>query len=529
MADDGVLNDDALNSNNSVDTEIFLQDEDLSELSQVQQGFIRVIRGIEREIGDTTTGNNVREMVAEAYPPESLFDPELAAYPKIYLKLRSWLEKHGAGLGQHPSRRVYNLLAERLYSLEADVDQAKLLVRELFSRNRGQRGGGPPNGGGQRGSVGQMSADRIGQSIGMRYSKDSMKFTGAEDQAFHEYVGFYLKVARDFSLTNEQKLMFMYNIFAGEAMRFFDSHVDGHVETFSEAVLMMNKQYNSTTRQTAVQNRLTNLRHSKLVAKGMGNKEALEHVYETITKLSPQLPMNYRDDSHKRDYLRVAVVGISWARPPLGRLATVEMSFEQLYAELVSSLQLEEEFEEANDPVPSAASTAPATQGGAKQTFFAGQGMYGRPSKGVGSTRPGYSKSGGPPAKDGRGGRFDPLSIAGCFNCDDPKHLLKNCPKPINTIKATERKVAYYDKKTKGGRASVAAVLYQLALQVNPSATVGDANDLEDALIFGRIEDGAAAVEAADQHYVEDPEDEDDNAGQGSSSSSQQVGFHRGV
>lgn len=319
-------------------------------------------------------------------------------------------------------------------------------------------------------------------------------------------------MARDFSLTNEQKLMFMYDIFAGEAMRFFDSNVDGKVETISEAVLLMNKQYNSTTRQTAVQNRLTHLRHGKLVAKEMGNKEALEHIYETITKLSPQLPINYRDDSHKRDYLRVSVVGIPWARPPLGRLATVNMSFEQLYAELVCSLQLEEEFEEANDLNPSGASTSPVVQSSAKQTFFAGQGIYGRPNKGFGATRPGHGKGGGSSTKDGRGARFNPLSIAGCFNCDDPKHVLKNCPKPINTMKATERKVAYYDKKTKGGRTSVAAELYQLALQVNPSATVGDAHDLEDALIFGRPDDGTTTVEEADAHYVEGPEDQDGDA-----------------
>lgn len=79
-----------------------MEHENLSELSPVQQGFIRVIRGIEEEIGPTTTGFDVKVMVVEAYPPESLSDPDLAAYPKMYIQLRSWLDKHGAGLGQHP-------------------------------------------------------------------------------------------------------------------------------------------------------------------------------------------------------------------------------------------------------------------------------------------------------------------------------------------------------------------------------------------------------------------------------------------
>lgn len=383
------------------------------------------------------------------------------------------------------------------------------------------------NASGSRSSTGQaLSTDRIGQSIGMRYSKENMKFTGAEDQAFHEYVSFYLQVTRDFSLTNDQKLQFMYNIFGGEAKRYFDSHVEGHVATFSEAVLIMNKQYNSATRQTAVQNRLSNLRFGRLTAQGLTEKAALETIYKTITKLAPQLPMNYRDDSHKRDYLRLSVVGVPWARDPLGRLTTESMSLERLYAELSSELQLYEEFDAASEPNPNGVA---ATQAVVKPNFYAGQGVYGGPNKGVGASRPGSWKGKGPAPNDGRGTRFDPLSIAGCFNCDDPKHLLKNCPKPIDAIRATQRKVAYYDKKTKGGRASVAAVLYQLTLQINPTATVEDANHLEDLLVFGESKGQPATVEEADEHYlINDNDDDSDDPAQGSSST-KQVGFAQGI
>lgn len=523
MAD---VNDNSNDDRDSTTQDVFLKDEDLSVLSPAQQGFIRVIRGIKEEITESTTGNDVRAMVVEAYPPELLFDPDLAAYPKMFIKLRNWLDKHNAGLGNHPTRRVFNLLAERLYSTNADIEHAKDLARALLQprvqRAYGGAGGaGPAN---SRGAGQSLPMDRITQNIAMRYTKDGMKFTGAEDQAFHEHVGFYLKIARDFSLTVEQRLMFMYNMFDGEAMRFFDSNVDGHVQTFSEAVLIINKQYNSKTRQTAVQNRLTNLCLGRLVAEGASEKQALKTIYDTITKLAPQLPPNYRDDSHKVGYLRLSVVGVMWAKQTVGRLATEDLSFEQLYSELVNAQQLEVDWNAAPYRTDGGASGSQA--GVTKQNFFVGQGMYGRPNKGVGATRPGVARGGSVPAKDGRGQRFDPLTIAGCFNCDDPKHLLKDCPKPINTVKATRNKVSYFDKKTKGGRASVAAVLYQLAVQVNPSATVGEANDLEEVLVFGNPDGQSSGTQGSNANYLLDSDSDD--AAQGDSNTTQ-VGFPLGA
>lgn len=137
MADNGGNNDGniggggGLSDAGSTPTSIFLEGENLRELSMVQQGFIRVIRGIETESTDSTTAGEVKAMVVQAYPPEMLFDPELASYPRIYIKLRNWFDKYGAALGDRPSRRVYNLLADRLYTLDADREQAKELARKL--------------------------------------------------------------------------------------------------------------------------------------------------------------------------------------------------------------------------------------------------------------------------------------------------------------------------------------------------------------------------------------------------------------
>lgn len=43
--------------------------------------------------------------------------------------------------------------------------------------------------------------------------------------------------------------------------------------------------------------------------------------------------------------------------------------------------------------------------------------------------------------------RKNPLSIEGCFNCDDSRHMLRDFPLPRNTAKEEARKLDYFKKK----------------------------------------------------------------------------------
>lgn len=95
--------------------------------------------------------------------------------------------------------------------------------------------------------------------------------------------------------------------------------------------------------------------------------------------------------------------------------------------------------------------------------LFNCQGMYAHPARG-GGTVPSRSQS------TTAGGRFDPLTIAGCFNCEDPAHTMHSCPRPINAVKAAQCKLSYYNKKHAGGRAAAMSVLYELCVQLDISS-----------------------------------------------------------
>lgn len=94
-------------------------------------------------------------------------------------------------------------------------------------------------------------------------------------------------------------------------------------------------------------NELNALHLTLLQAQGKTEVVALEEVYQEITRKAPLQPLTHRGDAHKREVLRSAVVGATWATVPITRIATHELSFQGLYLELTSALLLTQEAEMA--------------------------------------------------------------------------------------------------------------------------------------------------------------------------------------
>lgn len=68
--------------------------------------------------------------------------------------------------------------------------------------------------------------------------------------------------------------------------------------------------------------------------------EALAKLYRSVIKLLRQAPISHQRDAHKVEFLRNAVVGTPWSIEPFSRVATHQLTFQQLYAELEAAWQL---------------------------------------------------------------------------------------------------------------------------------------------------------------------------------------------
>ena len=87
--------------------------------------------------------------------------------------------------------------------------------------------------------------------------------------------------------------------------------------------------------------------------------------------------------------------------------------------------------------------------------MYARQGKYAFRNKGKGK--------GVSPKRSDRS--VNPLSIMGCFNFGDPSHILKDCPKDVNLMRAAKSLLEYVERKT-GSKRNAHTVLFALCQQL---------------------------------------------------------------
>ena len=209
---------------------------------------------------------------------------------------------------------------------------------------------------------------------------------------------------------------------------------------------MLEEEYNSTVRQTRVKNYLNSLRVTAFVAEGKEMYAALALTYKSIIKFSRQSPRSHQGDACKVEFLRNAVVGMTWSSEPLSRVATHELTFQQLYSELEAALQLDKESKLAIIRDRAQLDQRQVPHDGSIGILFTGQGRYYNnalyPSA-RDSTRTQRCFSGRAfrsPSTTKPKGNFNPLSVSGCFICGG-NHLLRDCTLPLNTSRAATRKM----------------------------------------------------------------------------------------
>jgi hypothetical protein len=246
----------------------------------------------------------------------------------------------------------------------------------------------------------------------------------------------------DYELTPEQRLRCLHNVFAGEALRYFNLHVEGNHSLFSTAVAAMEAEFNSTTRQMRAKIFLKEIRLTEIQAsERLTTADALDRLREIITTMLPQCSKTHRDEAHKVEFLYLAVVGSPWASSPLSRAAACNSDFQTLFTDLHAALHQhhEETTARKNETIHtrvksfshSGGTSSFAAETNPPQLYFQGKGRYANARQpGSKSSAPAHSSAHATgtttPGKNGVD-RFG--NIKRCFNCKDPNHILP-CPHP---------------------------------------------------------------------------------------------------
>lgn len=175
------------------------------------------------------------------------------------------------------------------------------------------------------------SAEKIAHNVAMRLKDASSNLSGELGECWDEFVDNYNMLAKDYSLTLEQKLQYLHNLLCKDSLRSYLTTVQPHEGTFQQAVDRIGIEYNTAVRQACVKNYLSSLGVSSFVKEGAEMSAALARVYKTILKMSRQGPPSHRGDAHRIEFLRRSVVEYIWFLEPLQRVASQNLSFQQLY------------------------------------------------------------------------------------------------------------------------------------------------------------------------------------------------------
>lgn len=133
---------------------------------------------------------------------------------------------------------------------------------------------------------------------------------------------------------------FFHNLLSKDALRFYMAVVVPNAITFQQAVNMIGLKYNSPVRQTQVKNYLLSLRISGFTETGLEPSKAISQVYEMILRISSQYLASHCGDPHRTEFFKTAIVACDWAREPLSRIASHNLTFQQLCGKLESELHL---------------------------------------------------------------------------------------------------------------------------------------------------------------------------------------------
>jgi hypothetical protein len=125
---------------------------------------------------------------------------------------------------------------------------------------------------------------RTAHQASQRFNNKGAQKAGIMEESLNDKFQIYLTVANDYQLSEAQKLSLVHNLFEGDALRYYNTNVQGKAKSITDVHVEMLLEFNSMTCQCRVKNQLRALRLTTMVeTKQLTESEALDFIREKIT------------------------------------------------------------------------------------------------------------------------------------------------------------------------------------------------------------------------------------------------------
>ena len=448
-----------------------------------QKVFVDAIKAYQDDT--TATGDALNTMIKQDFPPFKLFKSTLVSHAILMRKFAEFLTSRHIQIAEHESNYLPNSLAITLFE-GRQKDNALEIIANYIARDSEQLPSqSSPQSASSTPVADTLYHEKIAHNMAIRFKEESKKFSGTLGECWNEYLNEYLFAANDYNLTASQKLSYLHHLLRDNAKRFYSRHVQGICASFAEAVAIMEKEYNSFSRQSRIANHLKMIRVKDFLDKNNNMSDALEKLSAEISRLAPQGPPHYRTDMHKTEYLRTAVVGMSWAHEPLSRMQAGNMTYQELVSQLEASIQQEREEKEArlkDNLGKSSSHYDDKLSGNLPGIFWNGQ--------------PRYAKD-----RSWRSNRhFEKKKKSKtCWNCGNTDHLMKDCPNKEGLADTVAKKVQFYTRKRYNNEnKALKQVLFEFCQQINESDSDSDEYENTD-VFFGNCDEDCNKEACSDE------------------------------
>lgn len=258
---------------------------------------------------------------------------------------------------------------------------------------------------------------KIANAFSSAFKDVKNRYSGHIEDSWPKKKQLFEDVIRNYRIDKEEGLLYLNNLFTGDASLYFYQHIQDKVRTYDEAIVKIETKFHRETNQERIVSKLESLRFDDYKSENMSPNDAFSKLTSHLEELFPRTPFPFQSQYNKRRILARAVAGQAWATQTLYRSSAELPDYSSLSTALAAVLQKHLELNKRDNNFDL----------NMQETFYANP-RYGR-NDGNKSNRKNTNNYGSTNHHNSQANKLvKSMNDNACYRCGSCDHFIKDCP-----------------------------------------------------------------------------------------------------